>query len=272
MNDGIYEISNGMEMMETTDDVNVKKKKKYNTKYPTAEYFEVYSPLISTRYGQVFWAQMDPVALPTEIITRFQNKTMAIVGYEVDQVRRIPITVDNEDTSDDDDDQQQQQQQWQDISVPITHAYNHHYIASIHNQDMGQMQSVSMSASADKATLPYHHAMMTHGTEEIWDFVPHHHHHHSTTTTSSSSTTTSGGSMQSNAYHNEDGILHAQIFSEGNGGEMRLSYHGYVCLIFVVVLSSLPCFCSCVCLCFCCLREMTTTTSAGGSLFTALFF
>ena len=44
--------------------------------YPGNEYFEVYSPVISTLYGQVFWTVMDPVPLPPAIVKRFAGKTM----------------------------------------------------------------------------------------------------------------------------------------------------------------------------------------------------
>ena len=46
---------------------------------------------------------MKPVELPSNIINRFTNKTMAIVGYEVDQVLKL---------------------KWR-CSLPIT-CYNHH--------------------------------------------------------------------------------------------------------------------------------------------------
>ena len=61
----------------------------FNTNYssrPNTEYFDVHSHPIATRYGQVYWTQMPPVDLPADIVSRFDNKTMAIVGYEVDQV------------------------------------------------------------------------------------------------------------------------------------------------------------------------------------------
>ena len=172
MNDGRYEIANGLDS----------NKKGYATDYSNAEYFDVYSPLIRTNYAQVFWAQMETVPLPPEIIERFANRTMAIVGYEVDQVRRVPNAAG----------------EMQDVSVPITHAYNHHYIASLSNNRQGRMVSRPVPEALQ-------HKVMTHGTEEVWDFMPN----------SASST------------HNGDGIPHAQIFSEANGGEMRLSYHGY---------------------------------------------
>ena len=73
----------------------------YNSTY-SAEFFQVYSRPIKTRYSEVFWTMQDPIALPQHIIQRFENKVMAIVGYEVDQVRKT--------------------ENGQDVSVPITHA------------------------------------------------------------------------------------------------------------------------------------------------------
>lgn len=50
---------------------------------------------------------MDPVPMDKDLVARFQGKTMAIVGYETDQV----IVTEGR----------------PDVSVPITHAYNHHF-------------------------------------------------------------------------------------------------------------------------------------------------
>ena len=50
------------------------------------EYFEVYSPPIKSQYAQVFWTLMEPVPLDPALVKRFANKTVAITGYEVDQV------------------------------------------------------------------------------------------------------------------------------------------------------------------------------------------
>ena len=41
---------------------------------------------ICRRYGDVYWTMMDPVPLDDALIARFKDKTMAIVGYESDQV------------------------------------------------------------------------------------------------------------------------------------------------------------------------------------------
>jgi hypothetical protein len=79
--------------------------------YPRAvESFDVYSPLISSLYSQVFWKGLDPVALPDAIVKKYAGKGMAVVGFEMDQVRK---TADG------------------DVSVPINVAYNHHFESSM---------------------------------------------------------------------------------------------------------------------------------------------
>merc|ERR1711871_396136 len=65
----------------------------------------------NSTYGMVYWTQMDTVPLPDDIVQRFANKTIAITGYEMDQVLH--------DGS----------------SVPINWAYNHHYVAWIKGRD-----------------------------------------------------------------------------------------------------------------------------------------
>lgn len=45
------------------------------------EYFDVYSPLITSYYAQVYWTRMEEVKLPQNIIDRFDNKAMAVVGF-----------------------------------------------------------------------------------------------------------------------------------------------------------------------------------------------
>ena len=78
------------------------------------EYFDVYSPPITTRYAQVFWTALDEVPLPADVVARFQNKTMAIRGYECNQVMK-GAAADGKG----------------DIAVPISAAYNHHHTAYI---------------------------------------------------------------------------------------------------------------------------------------------
>lgn len=52
------------------------------------ESFTIYAGPVTSTYGEVFWTALLDSPLPHEIVTRFKGKGMAIVGYEVDQVRR----------------------------------------------------------------------------------------------------------------------------------------------------------------------------------------
>jgi len=107
MNGDIYSISNP----------DIASKVQFSTEFniinSSSEYFDIYSPPITSRYAMVYWNMMSPVPLPNYIVKRFQNKKIAIVGYEVDQVFR---------TND-----------GKEKSVPITWAYNHHYEAYLLN-------------------------------------------------------------------------------------------------------------------------------------------
>ena len=53
------------------------------------EYFEVYSDEITSLYSQVFWKGLSPVPIPADVVARFDGKVMAVVGFEMDQVRRV---------------------------------------------------------------------------------------------------------------------------------------------------------------------------------------
>merc|ERR1719348_1759266 len=106
------------------------------SKYEDVEFFDVYSPPIFTRYGEVFWTMMDPVPLDKDLVARFEGKTMAIVGYETDQVMRTESG---------------------DVSVPITWAYNHHYCAYL----IGTKSEIRLLAGQ----AAYDRGMNTHGAE-----------------------------------------------------------------------------------------------------------
>jgi hypothetical protein len=146
----------------------------YATDYHQNKYFEVYSPVIKTRYSEVYWTMQDPVPLPPEIVKKFANKVMAITGYEVNQVRL-------------DDDGKE-------APVPITWAYNHHFVAWLSN--------------SNKTRLVKHKGgslhRNSHGSDEYYKAELIHPYQDS-----------------------ESEFPQMTIFSEGNGGEFRLSYHGY---------------------------------------------
>ena len=79
------------------------------------EYFDVWGPEIATHYAEVFWTDQGYNPLPEHIVKRFANKTMAITGYEMDQVMVRPVGHPGVNAS-------------ADVSVPINWAYNHHYM------------------------------------------------------------------------------------------------------------------------------------------------
>lgn len=72
------------------------------------ESFDVYTPPMTTLYSQVWWQPLAPVDLPSDIVKKYNGSAMAIVGWEIDQVRRTPDG---------------------DVSVPISACYNHHYVS-----------------------------------------------------------------------------------------------------------------------------------------------
>ena len=66
---------------------------------------------MTTLYSQVWWSPLAPAPFPPEIVARYNGSAMAIVGWEIDQVRRLP--------------------NGEDVSVPISASYNHHYVAQM---------------------------------------------------------------------------------------------------------------------------------------------
>ena len=62
--------------------------------YPgEVEYYDWYSPPMETLYSQVWWKPLAPSPLPDDIVQRYSGKGMAIVGWEIDQVRIGPDRV-----------------------------------------------------------------------------------------------------------------------------------------------------------------------------------
>jgi hypothetical protein len=79
-----------------------------------ARFFDVYSPVFSTLYSQVYWDALPPVNIPQDVIDRYANGgVMAMIAIECDQVRKN-ATGDGKD-----------------VSVPISAAYNHHFTATL---------------------------------------------------------------------------------------------------------------------------------------------
>lgn len=130
MNGNVYGISNP----------NISQIPQFSTEFlkinSSSEYFDVYSPPITSRYADVYWTMMPPVLLPEKIINRFDSKTIAIVGYEVNQVFRYPNGTES--------------------PVPITWAYNHHYEAYLRNGET-DFYRVDPNISDDNDFGQYNH-------------------------------------------------------------------------------------------------------------------
>jgi hypothetical protein len=90
----------------------------------------------------------------------------------------------------------------EDRSVPITWAYNHHYTAFLLNSNKAKMVK-------EKVTSETSRLGMNHGSDEMWMVK------------------VFGVDDNDDDDDDESIIPQAQFFSEGNGGEMRKSYHGY---------------------------------------------
>ena len=106
------------------------------------EYFDVYSPPITSQYGETFWTKMDDVPLPKEIVERFADGVIAVTGYEMDQV------------TDDG------------LSIGYNRVYNHHYGAFL------------VGAGSSLRKMPcglrdYHMGCMMNGEPSMWMAVPH---------------------------------------------------------------------------------------------------
>lgn len=124
MNEGgiPYTISNPVPGGEYSTNFNV------NAKGPV-EHFDVYGE-IHTKYSEVYWTRNAPINLPPELVKRFDGKVMAITGYEIDQVTHAGPQPGSTTT-----DSKlggfacYPECPGTDKSVPIYHAYNHHYFS-----------------------------------------------------------------------------------------------------------------------------------------------
>jgi hypothetical protein len=145
------------------------------------KFFDVWAPEIATHYGEVFWTDQHNQPLPQAIVDEFKGKTIALTGYEMDQVMVTPQGKPGQEPE-------------KDVSVPINWAYNHHYMAWMTSAEYTELVTVD--------ALPGD--VLAHGASRknvIRDVIG--------APTPAPPTPTS------------------QMFSEGNGGESRKSFHGY---------------------------------------------
>lgn len=98
------------------------------------ESFTLYTGSITSTYSEVFWTALPEVNLPEDIVKRFANKGMAVVGFEIDQVRKGAGP------------------NGEDVSVPINVAYNHHYAATLLGEG-SHMERVPYDREDPRTTL-----------------------------------------------------------------------------------------------------------------------
>jgi len=85
---------------------------------------------VQTKYSQVYWTRNTPIDLPPELIARFDGKVMAITGYEIDQVTHTGPQPGSTTSGDKlGGFSCYPECGGTDKSVPIYHAYNHHYFS-----------------------------------------------------------------------------------------------------------------------------------------------
>ena len=153
------------------------------------EWFDVYGE-VNTRYSQVYWTRNDPVPLPPALVKRFDGRTMAITGYEIDQVVHAgapppppagaPLSGFACFPSCDGG--------GADASVPSYNAYNHHYFSWI----VGKNGEVYDAPDERRVPNPTRSA--------VRDTAP--------------------------PVPSQEGA-NSIVFKENPGGEFRKSYHGY---------------------------------------------
>ena len=139
------------------------------------EYFDVYHGPITSTYSQVWWTSTAN-DIPKEVVDRFDGKAIAIVGVEMDQVRKG--------------------ESGEDISLPITAAYNHHHDTAVIGKNS---HMVKMDMHDPRVPPRGQYVRLSH--HQAW--VPMEH-----TPTQS-------------------GLPTRAMFSDGNGGEYRKTFHAY---------------------------------------------
>ena len=102
------------------------------------------------QYGTVYWKSVGGVNLPQEIRNRFSNSSMAITGYEVDQVHVNPDGTEH--------------------TIPLNQLYNHHYFVTMVG---GTGKLVKVSKSDPRLAGAVYDERSAHPLDdEIWAVLP----------------------------------------------------------------------------------------------------
>ena len=179
---------NGKYQLSETATSNTSKYPDYRDYPGGVEYFDVYSPLIVQRYSQVYWKALAPAQLPADVVKKFDGRTMAVVGFEIDQVQNptVPATGGSAKPGS------------EDLSVPINVVYNHHFESTMAGK-AAKFVKVQLEEGETPQDRGGHGAP---NTKETWIVQP-------------------VDAEKGMGAHGSTG------FGGANGGEYRKSFHGY---------------------------------------------
>jgi hypothetical protein len=107
--------------------------------------FDILSPVVTTRYSQVWWAALEAVKMPEDVVKQFDGRTMAIVGFELDQVYKA--------------------KNGSYLSLPMTFSYNHHFESNMVGKG-SRMEKIKIDGPQDPRLSDMQR--MGHGIPEPW--------------------------------------------------------------------------------------------------------
>jgi hypothetical protein len=107
--------------------------------------FDILSPVVTTRYSQVWWAALEAVKIPEDVVKQFDGRTMAIVGFELDQVYKA--------------------ENGSYLSLPMTFSYNHHFESNMVGKG-SRMEKIKIDGPQDPRLSDMQR--MGHGIPEPW--------------------------------------------------------------------------------------------------------
>mmetsp|Transcript_23795 Transcript_23795/g.62253 ORF Transcript_23795/g.62253 Transcript_23795/m.62253 type:complete len:793 (-) Transcript_23795:139-2517(-) len=148
------------------------------------EMVEVYGPAITTLYSQVWWAPLAPAPFPEWFTKKYDGKPVAVVGWEIDQVRKGAGP------------------KGEDVSVPITASYNHHYNLNLIGKN-SRFKKVMLSGPND----PNAELLQQQGHGGLQYDEPHY--------------------IVEQVNETASGYPSSAFITSGNGGEYRKTLHAY---------------------------------------------
>ena len=132
------------------------------------EYFDAYAE-IQTQYSQVYWTRNDPIPIPAALQLRFKDNVMVITGYEVDQVTHTKTGAEEVAANPSREGLTGEERAGaalsgfscypscgaSDKSVPIYHAYNHHYFGWLQGNESEMYETMTPRHAPNPSTTAF---------------------------------------------------------------------------------------------------------------------